>query len=43
LLNLLALIGPEIDHAEAVLLAVKEVAELAGGGVPLSVSLGDRI
>ena len=41
--DFLVLIAPEIDHAQAVLLAVEEVIEFGGGGVPMSVSLANRI
>ena len=32
-----ALIAPEVDHAEAVLLALQEVVEFVGGGAPAGV------
>ena len=41
--DLLVLIGPEIDHAQAVLLALEEVVELVVGGAPAGVSLGDGV
>ncbi|MEI9969552.1 MAG: hypothetical protein WDM87_13360 [Terracidiphilus sp.] len=37
------LITPEIDHAQAVLLAVEKIIEFCGRSVPMGVSLTDRI
>ena len=42
-LDFLALIAPEIDHAEAVLLALEQVVELVLGGVPVGVGCGDGV
>ena len=42
-LDFLALVAPEIDHAEAVLLALEEVVELVLGGVPVGVGGGDGV
>ena len=39
--DLLLLVAPEIDHAEAVLLALEEVVELLLGGAPAGVGFGD--
>ncbi len=41
--DFLALIAPEIDHAEAVLLALEEIVELVLGGVPVGVGGRDRV
>ena len=41
--DLLALIAPEIDHAQAVLLALEQVVELCLGGAPAGVGLGDGV
>ena len=41
--NFLALIAPEIDHAQAVLLALEQIVELFLGGAPAGMSLGDRV
>ncbi len=40
LLDLLALIGPKVDHAQAVLLAVEQVVEFVLSGAPASVGFG---
>jgi hypothetical protein len=42
-LNLLLLIAPEIDHAQAVLLALEQIVELLLGVAPAGVSLGDGL
>ena len=41
--DLLALIAPEIDHAEAVLLTLDEVVEFGGGVTPAGVGCGDGL
>ncbi len=40
-LDLLLLIAPQIDHAQAVLLALDEFVESGGSGAPAQVGLGD--
>ena len=42
-LDLLALIAPQIDHAQAVLLALQQFVELCCGVAPARVGLGDGI
>ena len=43
LLDLVALVGPEIDHTESVLLALKEIVKLVLRCAPAYVGLGGGV